>query len=216
MDEAVAARADLSLASKGIHAVLSSFARMESGAYPSQETIGAALAISGRHVRNGLRELESAGLLERRRRGVLQSNSYRLLTSESPDVRNDSSVRNNPSVRNNSSGIVRNISSDHCGTIVPPNRAEDSLNRASDSDAEAMTQSERLQWLRLTLEAFSPNLGKPDAEITKKIEAAAAGASEDAIEEALHRLFDSGLQDRMRSWGLMVKALPEELGKAAA
>jgi len=31
MDEAVAARADLSMASKGIHAVLSSFARMESG-----------------------------------------------------------------------------------------------------------------------------------------------------------------------------------------
>jgi DNA-binding transcriptional ArsR family regulator len=216
MSQAVAARADLAPASKCIHAVLSAFARMESGAHPSQETIGAALAISARHVRNGLRQLEKAGLIERQRRGVLQSNSYRLLAAESSAVRNDCSVRNISSVRNDSSAAVRNDCSDHYGTIVPTNRAKNRLIEASASDAEPMIRQERLQWLRETLGNFNPDLGQPDAAITEKIEAAAGGASEDAIEAALHRLFDAGLQDRMRSWGLMVKALPDELAKPKA
>lgn len=201
MTESVAARTDLSPCAKLVHAALNSYEQMNGGAYPSQATIGKALGFSSRHVRNGLDELKVSGLVEAQRRGAFQSNLYKL-TDKGKDC----------SARNDSSSSARNNSSYHSGTIVPPNRSEDSLN-ISGNDCEASTHAERLQWLCQTLANFNPTLGTPDTKILHRIESAAHGASEAAIEDALQRLYASGLQDRMRSWALLVKVLPEELEK---
>jgi len=209
----IAARADLSPAAKLVYAALASYARMKDGAYPAQATIGKAIAFGERHVRNGLKELETVGLLESQRRGAFQSNSYKLQISETNPARNNSSCGNDSSSGHSSSDNGGNSSSAHGGRRVPTNRCEELSNKASAADATPMVHLERLDWLARTLLSFSPDLGKPDAAILKRIEEAANGAPEDAIEVALHRLYDSGLHERMRSWALMVKVLPEEIGK---
>lgn len=208
MLKAVAGRRDLSMPSKMVHACLTAYSGMTK-AYPSQARIAKNLGISVKTVYRSLKELESAGLVSIKRGSFGTSSVYSVAASV-----NESTV--NESTTDNESALPRTKSPHHPGLDDRLIEASRSLIEASASDDEPMTHAERLQWLREALGNFNPSLGLPDAAITKRIEAAAAGASEDDIEAALHRLFDGGMPDRMRSWGLLAVALPEELGKVAA
>lgn len=207
----IAARSDLSPAAKLTYAVVSSYARMESGAHPAQATIGHALSFGERHVRNALKALISAGLVEAQQRGSFRSNAYRLTTTESNSGRNDHSGRNESSSWNDRASTRRNDHSGHAGTDVPPNKGREQINRAS--SGVTTPEAERLEWLGRTLGAFCNRLGPPEGAMLQKIAAGVQGASEDDIEAALQAMFDADAPTRMRSWAFMVKALPEEVEK---
>ena len=208
MNKAVAGRTDLSMPAKMVHACLTAYSGMTK-AYPSQARIAKNLGISVKTVYRSLKDLEAAGLVVIKRGSFGTSSVYSVAVSVNESTVNESSM-------DKASIAPRTTSPYHYGPDDRLIEAKESSNRSVASDDEPMTHAERLRWLRGALANFNPSLGLPDAAITQKIEAAAAGATEDDIEAALHRLYDSGLQDRMRSWGLMAVALPEELGKGAA
>jgi len=216
--EAISARRDISLAAKCVHGVLSAFSRMEGGAFPSQRSIGDALGITARHVRNAVAELEALGLLRRKRRGYHSTHAYELIGNDQTE-RNGSSAleRNISSARGHDcSALDRNSSSSVSGTVLPPNRGLIDLpNRGGGDEALNHNPAERREWLRLTLENFNPQLAPPDPAIVRRIDEATGGATEADVEAVLLRLFEQGLPDRMRSWGLLLKAVPEALREAA-
>jgi len=205
MLKAVAARQDLSMPAKMVHACLTGYSAM-GRAYPSQARIASDLGISSRTVYRAVKELEGAGLVSVQRRPMGVSLRYALKPTRDPLSIDKEST-------DNGSLPPQTTSQYHHGQVGELIERRDSSNRGVARDAETMTHAERLEWLRETLGNFAQSLGKPDTAILRKIEAATAGATEDDIEAALHRLYASGLQNRMRSWGLMVKALPDELGK---
>lgn len=125
MHYSVSSRKDLSLAAKAIYGVLSSFERM-GGAFPAQDTIADWIGVSTRHVRNGLTELENAGLLAREKRNGGRVNRYKLVPVEADDRNNSSAVepmvsseKAEETFRNKSSALQAPI-----GRNVPPNAEE--------------------------------------------------------------------------------------------
>lgn len=219
MLKALAARTDLSMPAKGVHACLTAYSGMNK-TYPSQGRMAKDLGLSSKTIYRAVKELEAAGLVSvtRGRQGV--SSTYHIGTLVNESIVNQSTMDNQS--RANESTIVKESISPSSTSPYRYGQDDELIEasieavEASASDAESMTHAERLQWLREALGNFNPGLGLPDVAITKRIKAAAAGASQDAIGSALHRLYASGLPDRMRSWGLMVKALPEELTKLKA
>ncbi|MBM3762426.1 MAG: helix-turn-helix domain-containing protein [Acidobacteria bacterium] len=205
----VARRPDLSMTAKLVHACILAYAGLKE-ARPTQERIATETGLCRKSVSRAVRELTGVGLVvvETGRSG--RASTYQL--RETWDILS----RDSKSHRDSESQGCGTESPSNRGQKVPPEESEEYFQESGANNAEVLTQAERLTWLRETLGNFAPNLGKPDAAILKRIEASAAGASEDEIEAALHRLYAAGLQDRMRSWALMLRALPDELGRAAA
>jgi len=204
--KSVARRPDLSITAKLVHACILAYAGLKE-ARPSQERIARETGLCRKSISRAVRELAAAGLVvvETGRPG--RASIYQL------NETCDNLSRDSKSHRDSESQRYGTECPTNRGHKVPPIESQESSVESGDAP---LTHDERLTWLRETLGNFAPNIGKPDLVILKRIEAAAGGASEDAIEAALHRLYAAGLQDRMRSWGLMVRALPDELGKVAA
>lgn len=116
MHLSVSRRTDISMAAKAIHAVLASYASMGGIAFPSQARIGECLGISGRHVRNGIAELEAAGLVERIAGGGRKSSQYHLAKTDLDPGTDDDN-------RSFESGtilpLLRKSSSAQGGTVLP-------------------------------------------------------------------------------------------------
>lgn len=70
---------DLSLVAKGLYSLLVYYARADEATWAGQETLYRKLGCSERRLRDAIRELEGAGLLRSRRRGLGLTNVYVLL-----------------------------------------------------------------------------------------------------------------------------------------
>ena len=68
----------LSIEARYLYCVLLRYCGKDEWCYPSQKKIGDDLGITERHIRNLLNELNSAGLMEKKRRGWNRSNTYHI------------------------------------------------------------------------------------------------------------------------------------------
>lgn len=80
----------LTLQARIVYAVLASFAWQGEECFPGQARVAGLLNISPRYLRTRVSELERAGLVQVRRRGLTQTNVYRLLPAR-PSDRNQGS-----------------------------------------------------------------------------------------------------------------------------
>jgi Helix-turn-helix domain len=92
LPNAVLRKSDLSARAKLAYAVLKSYDFHGEGCHVARETIAEAMGCSTDTVDRAIGELLKAGLIEKRRRGLTQSNEYLLLTPEAAPVRSPESA----------------------------------------------------------------------------------------------------------------------------
>lgn len=201
MLKAVAAREDLSMPAKLVHACLSAYAGLPQSR-PSQDRIAADMGLCRKSVSRAVQELAANNLLVVNTGRPGRASTYQLARTW------DSQSRDSQSHRDSESHECGTLSPNNVGLPVPPLEGEESTKKIADEG----NQWERVRWIQSALAGFMPEWGKPDVAICRKVDAALKGRPLEDLRDFLERLHASGRKPGS-SWAWFVTVIGGEFGE---